>query len=374
MFGSASSRSSNYRPELDGLRFFAFLAVFAHHALPREASVWMRAGFSEGAARAVRSAIFAGGFGVDLFFCLSSFLITRLLLQEVEARGAVDVRRFWTRRALRIWPLYITFVVFAALPLMPARLTSSETLSFLFMAGNWHVALFGYPHSVAAPLWSISIEEQFYVLWPLILRRATRRRIRIISLVLLGVAAATRFLLAWRGAEHPAMWTNTFARLDPIALGSLAATIPAFSANGARAATRWAIGLGVMGAMVALASLFPVRVISFWHVPSYLLVALCCLCLLWACLESPRYKPRLLTTRATVYLGKISYGLYVFHVLGLKVGGSLVVRLRLPLVEVCAPVASLLITVLLAGLSYRFLETPFLRLKERFAVVQSRPI
>jgi len=75
-----------------------------------------------------------------------------------------------------------------------------------------------------------------------------------------------------------------------------------------------------------------------------------------------------------VYLGKISYGLYVFHVLGLKVGGSLVVRLRLPLVEVCAPVASLLITVLLAGLSYRFLETPFLRLKERFAVVQSRPI
>src|SRR5947207_1159181 len=93
-----------YRPELDGLRFFAFLAVYINHTLlldPARGELWKRALGSIGT---------AGAFGVDLFFALSAYLITELLLREQKARGRIDVPAFYLRRMLRIWPLYFVFL------------------------------------------------------------------------------------------------------------------------------------------------------------------------------------------------------------------------------------------------------------------------
>jgi peptidoglycan/LPS O-acetylase OafA/YrhL len=105
-----SASGSFYRPELDTLRFFAFLGVFVFHMAPLTIETyeplgwiapWLVAWFSSGA------------FGVDLFFALSAYLITTLLLREKETRGSLDVRNFYIRRILRIWPLYFAFIAFA---------------------------------------------------------------------------------------------------------------------------------------------------------------------------------------------------------------------------------------------------------------------
>ena len=95
-----------YRPELDGLRFIAFLSVFVGHAFSSEADFYVRHGLPPLVGRGIVAIITSGRSGVPLFFRLSSYLITELLIREDKARGQIDVRSFYFRRALRIWPLY----------------------------------------------------------------------------------------------------------------------------------------------------------------------------------------------------------------------------------------------------------------------------
>jgi peptidoglycan/LPS O-acetylase OafA/YrhL len=126
-----------YRPELDALRFFAFLYVFISHAFSLAPDHYISAGLSAEAALWLARAVAVGGFGVGLFFVLSSYLITELLIREYNRTGKLDVRSFYIRRALRIWPLYFFFLilVYLAIPqnstyalpgkfLLPTRTTS----------------------------------------------------------------------------------------------------------------------------------------------------------------------------------------------------------------------------------------------------------
>ena len=113
-----------YHPELDALRFVAFLAVFIHHALPRDASLYIANGLSPAVTQWLLTAKEAGAFGLDLFFALSAYLITELLLREHAQRGSFSIPAFYVRRALRIWPLYFTFLALTVLvipTLIPAE-------------------------------------------------------------------------------------------------------------------------------------------------------------------------------------------------------------------------------------------------------------
>src|SRR5271157_1881088 len=107
---SAATRQGSqepfYRPELDCLRFFAFLGVFVHHSIPKEPSFFR----AHGLPVILSNFSYAGAFGVDLFFCLSAYLITKLLLREKDLTGHLNVKAFYVRRILRIWPLYFAFV------------------------------------------------------------------------------------------------------------------------------------------------------------------------------------------------------------------------------------------------------------------------
>ncbi|HYX52309.1 MAG TPA: acyltransferase family protein, partial [Candidatus Limnocylindrales bacterium] len=103
-----------YRPELDALRFFAFFGVFVFHAAPHERAFYDAAQAPHWLSSFLISSFGAGAYGVDLFFALSAYLITSLLLREREHLGEVDVRGFYVRRILRIWPLYLSFLLFAA--------------------------------------------------------------------------------------------------------------------------------------------------------------------------------------------------------------------------------------------------------------------
>src|SRR5215467_4661153 len=213
-----------YRPELDALRFFAFLGVFIFHAAPRTMDFYNAAGYPHWLSSLLISVFGAGAYGVDLFFALSAYLITSLLLRERSATGNLDLRGFYLRRILRIWPLYLSFVAFAAVVTyflpgqnLPWRYIAGYTL----LAGNWTYVFYGLPASFAIPLWTVSIEEQFYLAWPLALRKATVKALAALAVGLLLLANIVRVVLAISATPAQVMEYSTLTRLDAIALGIL---------------------------------------------------------------------------------------------------------------------------------------------------------
>ena len=323
---------SFYRPELDILRFGAFLLVFLHHALPH--SGWMLAGLTR-----------AGALGVDLFFTLSAYLITELLLRERRSRGRIDIRAFYIRRILRIWPLYY-FALLILVPVMTIlpeeHLPRPYLAAFAIFGGNWACAAWGYPSSSFALLWSVSIEEQFYLTWPWLVRMGAGR-VRRIAYGMLAIATVTRIVLVIRDVHHPGIWCNTLARLDPIASGALLACFlnGAIPRHSAHARILW-IGFG----LVLLAGAGAAGGNQGWPVlVTYPLASAASVAVIFGTLGS--------RARTGSYLGKISYGLYVFHAAVIRIAPS--------------PILALPLTIAIAALSYRYLEAPFLRLKSRFA-------
>ncbi|HZI57653.1 MAG TPA: acyltransferase [Verrucomicrobiae bacterium] len=364
-----------YRPELDVLRFFAFLGVFVFHAAPRTMDFYAAAGVPRWLGNLLISTFGAGAYGVDLFFALSAYLITSLLLRERTATGILDLRGFYLRRILRIWPLYLAFVAFAALAALVVpgqRLPAHYVVGYCLLAGNWSYVLYGLPASFAIPLWTVSIEEQFYLAWPLALRRASSRMMAAIAIGLLVLANGWRAWLAFSSAPVDTMEYNTFTRLDPIALGILIALfsdrLPGLS--------RWqrvallcggaAMWIAVYGFSVSNSPQFSTWKLAFGHS----LTALASAAILRAAMGSQH--PFLRNTWL-LYLGKISYGLYVLHEFAHYCAARLIHAFS-PLTVIAQSLVALALTISLAAASYRWLESPFLRMKERFAHVQSRPV
>jgi len=374
-FNSGSGRAVEsdrvfYHPELDVLRFFAFLAVFFHHALPREAALYLRNGFSPAATEFVLAAKEAGAYGVDLFFALSAYLITELLLREHAKRGKFNVPAFYVRRALRIWPLYFMFLALTIF-VVPSIFSDERfgpiyIVSFGLFFGNWVSAAYGLPFSVASPLWSISVEEQFYIAWPLLLLLFGVNRIKQLALLLLAIALGTRIFLAVYGAEHPAVWCNTLARLDPIAMGAVLAFVLGGRAPHIKRAFRLLMIAAALAGFLFVAKYLDQDGPS--SIATYGVTALASVVLLIAVLRDDARLLQRQPFKSLVYLGRISYGLYVFHLLALALVGQLLV---IPLLGVQVNfeirlVLSFLLTVSFAAVSYVLLEQPFLKLKERF--------
>ena len=290
-----------------------------------------------------------GALGVDLFFTLSAYLITELLLREHRSRGAIDIRAFYIRRVLRIWPLYF----FALLILVPAmsilpgeHMPWNYLASFAIFGGNWACAAWGYPPSSFALLWSVSIEEQFYLTWPWIVRMSVRMgaiHLRTVACGMLAIATMTRIVLVIRDVHHPGIWCNTLARLDPIAGGALLACFlnGSLPQHSVRTRVLWICGGGAL--LIGAGALggnegWPVLM-------TYPLAAAASVAIIFGTLGS--------RVRAGAYSGKISYGLYVFHAAMIRI--------------VPSPILALPLSIAIAALSYRYLESPFLRLKDRFA-------
>jgi peptidoglycan/LPS O-acetylase OafA/YrhL len=360
-----------YRPELDALRFFAFFSVFLAHALqPSPAQKFENI---------VRG---AGSFGLSLFFLLSAFLITELLLRERSRTGTVHLRAFYARRILRIWPLYFAIVGFGylfGLVRPDAPWGFSRLVAYFLLLGNFYTGRHGQAQNQAGAMWSISIEEQFYLLWPSIVKRGTRLLLFVSSLLVPLAYFWIFVLLRTHTTLEPGIWTNSIVEFQFFGLGALIA----LALRGKPPKLHGGIRLAMFLAGVALWLLasgyfdvFSSQEIPVWRVMmGYASVALGCgLQCLGILGARPKWFPGVL-----VYLGKISYGLYAFHLLGLRMAYALAVHMhRLPylasaLMDLRIPVA-LGITVLVAMLSYQFFETPFLRIKERFTLVKSRAI
>jgi len=368
-------RQAFYRPELDALRFFAFLAVFLFH-FNRPVSLFVEHGVPRWLAVSATSLVEGGVFGVDLFFVLSAYLITELLFREKDATGTLDVRSFYVRRVLRIWPLYFFVIGLALVPVFnPGHaFTWRHALAYLLLAGNWSVVAGGWPlHSIAVPLWTVSIEEQFYLVWPQIARRLTRRNLATAAIGMLVIANGTRIVMVAIHGGTNSVWCNTLARLDPIAAGILVAAALRGGAPRFAPATRLLLLIAGVVPLAFVANVWqihqPERLEWLPTLAGFPVVAACTTMILLAVLGV-----RFTIPRALLYLGKISYGLYVYHALGNLLSGMLV-PVHTDFVQLATrPILAFTITVALAAVSYAFLEKPFLKLKTKFAHVDSRPV
>ena len=325
-------------------------------------------------------------FGVCLFFFLSAFLITRLLLLEREATGEVAIGRFYLRRCLRIWPLYYFFLglVLALSYLFPVLDVSwSRVLAAAFFVSNWAAVLHGWSGMAIQPLWSVSVEEQFYFVWPAFARFG-RRAIITGSAALVLLAVGVLLYFGYKpGAQMTATWPNTFVQGLFLAAGALTACLSTPEARRLANRTRFLfLALGLCCWLAASVGCHIMRTQSpgpALLVVGYLLV-LAGTMLIFNGVAG--WKERRLPAWS-LYLGKISYGLYVFHVACLLLMEQAVMAalnqnatavIHPYLVECISATLAMALTIGCASLTYRLLETPFLRLKGRFSAVQSRPV
>jgi peptidoglycan/LPS O-acetylase OafA/YrhL len=378
-----SARSSHI-PALDGLRGLAILLVLLHHLTYYGGlRPWV---FVD---KVFYLFTMPGWCGVDLFFVLSGFLITGILY---DAKGADSYfRNFYVRRCLRIFPLYygVLAVIFVAGPLFfganPAyqNLAADQAWYWSYLI-NVKVALDGWPEiSAIGHFWSLAIEEQFYLVWPMVVYHFGRRGLIRICMACILLALALRCGLAFSG-EHLAAYVLSPARMDSLALGGLVALM-ARQPNGLlpwrRPAWRVAIGTGavLLGVLVWKRGLWTEDALVYTVGYSVLALFFGAVLTVAATAAQGSAVSALFTSRALRFLGRYSYGLYVFHqpifVLLRKVFRATdvptVFGSQLPglaLFAIVAGGASLIIAIA----SWHYFESPFLRLKDRFVAV-ARP-
>lgn len=358
-----------YMPQLDSLRAFAVLAVLLSHFVPE-----------------VNRYAQIGGWGVRLFFVLSGFLITGILLrgkQMVETGEQTTpglLRSFYARRFLRLFPLLLaTLTVTAVLDLGPVRETFFWHVTYL---SNIYFALRGEWNGSVSHLWSLAVEEQFYLLWPWFILLLPRKRL--IPGVLLLIASGPVFrLVAYRmGLWQDAIWILPFACVDTLGAGALLAIfcyrsgLTAVARSRLRTASLWAGGL----LLIFLVTLRH-RSIGGWIGYPLMDIALALLgtwLVAGAAVGFSGPAGKLLESKPLVYIGTISYGIYVNHLFlpeftdrfsekfGLPQLGSLWSGEPFMLNTATYAIALTLLSILTAALTWRFFERPINGLKRYF--------
>lgn len=310
-----------YWPTLDTVRIVAALAVVVYHArdlLP----TWLPVPNGEAAVR--------------LFFALSGFLITLLLMREREGSGSVDVRAFYIRRALRILPLYVLVIaVVSAVPQI--RPQSHVLVAALFMLMPFVIGT----HSALGPLWSICVEELYYFLYPFLV---SRRGVVFACICMIVVRLAIDIVL---GVDFLPLY-----RFDAMAVGGLIAWL--IQARPSTRAVLFKRGVGSTSFALSVALLF-----TRW--PVHDLISGIVFSIFVAHVAfNPLFQLR---WRSAEWLGQRSYGVYIWH----YPVTVFVLSLGLPMSGIALVAFIIVATLLLSAVSYRVYESPFIRAKARFA-------
>jgi peptidoglycan/LPS O-acetylase OafA/YrhL len=371
-----------YFPELDGLRFIAFMMVFLFHG-----------GISQGimarliGSRAALALRMNGGFGVQLFFILSGYLIATLLLREEVRYGRISLRAFWIRRILRIWPLYYLIVVigFGLIPALNGHVNTpgyrsmlrSHLIPFLGFLGNWSMALVGPLPDWLSILWSVCVEEQFYVIVPLLIALVAPRYRQPLVAALIAGAIAVRWVCAHRYGSQLMIVFNTFAQFDTLLSGVLLAICLGWNRDRPRL-TRWLRWLqwplyAVIGWLMSQPHLGQG---TPWHRTwDFVWVWLCGLGVVIVAVWGQGWLRTALAYSRLVWLGKISYGLYMYHEIAMWTRERMYNILPwFPNKEELLAIGTLALTIALAAASYYGYERRFLELKRAWTRVPSRPV
>jgi peptidoglycan/LPS O-acetylase OafA/YrhL len=358
---------TNYYPQLDSIRGISFLSIFIYHAVhPDFGGNWP--------GRLMRYMYEQLPLAIDVFFILSSFLLTWLGIKEHEKRKQVSLVNFFKRRILRIWPLYFLFLLlsFLVLPKLAGHTGFAMTLPdpvyyFLFIA-NYYLA--GHVFFLQI-LWTISVEEQFYLILGLVLRFLYRHLVKFFILFI----AASLFFSVYVWLKGVNGYFHTLTYFIDFAMGGLGAFLLAKNSP----LIRWVQFL--KGVRKLIFYCWPViQLLFFFLVQSiyqhdllkllnrYLFIAYIALLLIEQLHNAARWK-MFEKNRFLIQTGRISFGLYCFH--GLSITAF---QLGVKHFNIIMPsgVLALLIFIFNYGaamLSYRFLETPFLRLKDRLRMI-----
>jgi peptidoglycan/LPS O-acetylase OafA/YrhL len=338
-------------PQLDAVRGIAILVVLVHNL----------GGFAFPLLSLVTN---YGWMGVDLFFVLSGFLITGILLDSKSSEGYF--RNFYARRCLRIWPLYycVLVLMFVIVPLL-----RPQDAGELFQRSSpwWSYPLFLQNFLVAAPAlavgplgvsWSLAIEELFYLVWPFFVRYFSRERLQLTAWVVLLASPGLRLYFLTR---HWLIYSNPFCRLDGLMAGALLAILVRKSgfAPGRLLRVAW-VGFLVGVPLAITTAAYGV----LWLSLSIAAVTSAAFVYLGLFVTNAWFR-RLLTNRFLIFTGTISYGLYLLHKIPDDVFKGLHWKDAHPIAAFWGIVAA---SYLMAIVSWTFLEKPFLNLKRFFEI------
>jgi peptidoglycan/LPS O-acetylase OafA/YrhL len=337
-------------PQLDTVRGLAILLVMMHNVgskYPLPYSRWL---------------ISNGWMGVDLFFVLSGFLITGILLGTKSSEGYF--KNFYARRCLRIWPLYYSLLIFMFVLIPLLRPSEAHTVFEPRSSPWWAYPLFlqnflvPIPTMATGPLavtWSVAIEEQFYLVWPVMVRFFSPIQLRRIAIGVICVAPGLRYYLS---LHHVIIYSNVFCRLDGLMAGALLALM---IRNEDFVPSRFVARAWILLVLAASLALIFQRYGAQWIVFSFTALASAAFVYL-AMFSAQPWLQVILKNRFLIFTGTISYGLYLLH----KIPMDMAQSFHLDQHPLAALPVSFVAAFALALLSWNILEKPFLTLKRFF--------
>ena len=373
--------STVYIPQFDIIRFFAAFMIVIYHSyiawkgwfgLPGVISAGDYKTFS-GVGLHVDQFIRNMPFGVDIFFFISGYLLTYLLVIEKEKFGKVNVPKFYIRRGLRIWPLY--FFLVAVAPLLVNWLGEKQpnywpTIALVNNFETIHTQQWTYPFS---HFWSICIEEHFYLIWPLIVAFVPFKKLPVAILGLIGFSWLYKIsTYLFLDSNWYQLYLHTFSRMDVILLGGLLAVF--YIKKPFEFKLHWSI--------VVIISVVLIFLLSFDDMSNYenmlngvtrkfVYISLLGL-LMMDLLFNPDRKKAMYRFKPLLYLGKVSYGIYMY--------GNILILIVIKKVMYGFGISNIYfyflliftLSLIVPVISYELFEKPFLKLKQRFALVKTR--
>ncbi|HVK48486.1 MAG TPA: acyltransferase [Pseudobacter sp.] len=372
-------------PNLDGLRFLSFFVVFLFH--------WYMTVYpyinstNPGASEGIRFLFQYGSLGVNFFFVLSGFLITYLLIRERELTGTIHVGNFYVRRILRIWPLYylclgIAFVLFPMLKQMGGE-------SYVERVNEWYYVIFAanfeymriwplHPEAVlVSVLWSVAVEEQFYLTWPLILRLVPMKFYKyVFILIMVGSLVFRSFYTGDNDHDYAVRYFHTFSVIGDMALGGLLAWLCSFPnkflgwVTNMRKPVIALIYIGAVLLSLFKSYIFPAGIpIIFERLVIGTFFGLIILEQNFAVNSFFKVGRWKLISK----LGTYTYGLYCLHLLAIYISTKIVLKLgwdqRMLSTAFAQAIIALPLSLVISIASYHLFEKWFLQLKDRFAFI-----
>ncbi len=341
-------------PALDGIRGVAILLVMLFHLkLP---------GFSLGWA------------GVPLFFVLSGFLITGILLEEKTATFSEYLRAFYVKRSLRIFPLFYGYLALNLVILLVTGRPTDGYAWYVLYFQNYQIAnaiaTDGNIPGIVGHTWSLAVEEQFYLIWPFLVYYFSRRQLAWTCVVLIVASPLARLaILHISGNESMAILTLPSC-LDMMAYGALLSLL-----RNAQWGSKAVSALFLAGAAITGIAIFQLGLAAFWNSStwvrqaSYLYTSLAFIfgIAIWAAAVKPMSLwVKLLSIKPLLYTGKISYGLYIWHYIIFLAFEKLATKLSFMALPMVTPVLAIAASYIVATLSFYLFELYFLRMKDRF--------
>ncbi len=352
---------------LDGIRGFAISLILLYHHFGLQ----------------------GGWLGVDLFFVLSGFLITGILLDTKQSKSYF--LNFYARRVLRIFPLYFMVLIgfFIVLPIL-TNIESSKSFSiyfddqlyYWFYLQNWaqlfKVHEYEGVNRVLSHFWSLAIEEQFYVFWPLFIAFFSMKNLKIVILTLISASLVFKIYLVYNSSCWEIAYLNTFSRIDTILVGALVAlgirqnNFTRFSDN------RLSILVYTLLSLAFVIIIFSgAKIPEGWFFSSigYLFFATVFGSIIFKAISEPSdlvFKI-LFENKIAIFMGKFSYSIYVFHFPVIWLVQPRIYSLTFfqnidfGVAFIIANIISIILTLIISQLTWYIIEQPFLKLKNRFS-------